>query len=138
MGETYEFLVLAFFLKSLAGMLVLFGVFLREVDESGDETSVKDDAASAEMSLLRASLAVSCTGGTIKFLCTLGMADKSGRTWLSSVGASRLTVSSSFCFFAWNCRSSSSFPASMDERLPEPFVSTGAASVVEATVERGG
>lgn len=124
---TYECLVLAFFLKSLAGIAAPLGVPLR--DDSGDDISVRGDATSAETSLLDAPLAVSCTGGTIKFLCTLGMAERSGRTWLSSVGASRFTILLNFCFFACNSRSFSSFPASTEERFRDPLTSVGAASL---------
>lgn len=124
---TYECLVLAFFFITLAGMEALFGVLFRDADES-DETSVRGDTAPLEISLLLTPFAMSCTGGTIRFWCALEVAGRSGRTWLSSVGASRLTFWSNFCFFAWNFRSFSSFPASIDERLTEPFVSGGAMS----------
>lgn len=132
---TYECLVLAFFFITLAGMEALLGVLLRDADDSGDETSVRGDTAPFESSLLLAPFAISCTGGTMRFWCALEVAGRSGRTWLSTEGASRLTFCSNFCFFAWNLRSFSSFPASMDERLTEPFVSGGAVSIAEAAAD---
>jgi hypothetical protein len=79
-NATYECLVLAFFFISFAGIEALLGVLSRDADESGDDISVSGETPPAGRSLLWVPLAVSFTGGTIRFWCALEAAMRSGRT----------------------------------------------------------